>query len=268
MAVDGTTAWVVATDSGHLIRLDLATATETARIDIGPGAAGVIVGDDGQIYVGRYDTGTSGESVIVANASATETHRFKGSPLGGIAAGEAGTIWVLEKAGRVAHLDGSTGRSLGSMAVTVDANEHMEIVAGAGARWLSSDHSAVRRIAGDATVAAEIETGGGIPLTFADGFVWGARADQVWGIDPASNTVKRRVPLDGVDEILAMDVAAETAWIAVRRPGRVGHVIAINLADGSLLWDADASLPAAVELATDRVWVTDYEADTVLGFRR
>ncbi len=163
-----------------------------------------------------------------------------------------------------------TGSVIGSVQIAVDANTHMDLLAGGGVRWASSDATPIRRIAADATVAATIETGGGIPLAFADGLVWGARPDEMWAIDPATNTVTRRVALVDIDEILALDVASDgsEAWIAARRPGRVGTVVRIELPSGRVLAEFPVSLPAAVELTADRAWVTDYDTSAVFSFAR
>jgi hypothetical protein len=268
MAIADGVGWVVATDSGHLISLDMATATETAAIDIGAGGSSVVIGDDGTAYVSRYDTGSTGEGILVVKGRDHAVSGIATMALGGLAAGEAGTVWALEKAGNVLHVDPAARRILDRVAVAVDTNEHMEIVAGAGARWVSSDHTPVRRIAADATVAAVIETGGGIPLDFADGLVWGARADELWAIDPRRNEVTRHVALEDVAEILALDVEGDEAWLAVRRPGRVGAVVRLELPGGRVVAGHAVSLPAAVELAADRAWVTDYDTSEVLGFAR
>jgi hypothetical protein len=268
MAIADGVGWVVATDSGHLISLDMATATETAAIDIGAGGSSVVIGDDGTAYVSRYDTGSTGEGILVVKGRDHAVSGIATMALGGLAAGEAGTVWALEKAGNVLHVDPAARRILDRVAVAVDTNEHMEIVAGAGARWVSSDHTPVRRIAADATVAAVIETGGGIPLDFAAGLVWGARADELWAIDPRRNEVTRHVALEDVAEILALDVEGDEAWLAVRRPGRVGAVVRLELPGGRVVAGHAVSLPAAVELAADRAWVTDYDTSEVLGFAR
>jgi len=268
MAIAGRIGWVVATDSGHLISLDLSSGTEIAAIDIGPGASSVVIGDGDAVEVSRYDTGTTGEGIVVVSGRDHAVRGIATMALGGLAVGEAGTVWALEKAGNVLHVDPATGRILGRVAVDVDVNEHMEIVAGAGARWVSSDHTPVRRIAADATVAAVIETGGGIPLAFNGGLVWGARANELWGIDPKTNTITRHVPLVGIDEILALDVSGTEAWIAARRPGRVGTVVRLELPGGRVVAEYPVSLPAGVELAPDRAWVTNYDASEVLGFAR
>ena len=100
------------------------------------------------------------------------------------------------------------------------------------------------------------------------GLVWGARETEVWAIDPTTNTVVKRVPLDDVSEILGMDVEGDDAWLAIRHPGRIGAVIRVDLATGAQTEDHPASLPAAIEIDGDTVWVTDYETDSLLGFSR
>ena len=95
--------------------------------------------------------------------------------------------------------------------------------------------------------------------------MWGARADQLWGIDPATNAVAQRVPLDGLIEILDLDVAGERAWIAARKPGRVGVVVGIDLATGNVVGETPVSLPAGVVIAGDRVWATNYDGDELIG---
>lgn len=138
---------------------------------------------------------------------------------------------------------------------------------GGGAFWVSSDTTPVRRLEGEGpAVVAEIETGGGIPLAFVDGLVWGARADELWAIDQATDEATRRVPLEGLIEILDLDVSGSAAWIAGRQPGRVGVVVGIDLTSGPILGEVPVALPAGVAIAGERVWVTDYETDALVGF--
>jgi hypothetical protein len=82
--------------------------------------------------------------------------------------------------------------------------------------------------------------------------------------------VTRRIALTNVEEILALDVDVEAgeAWLAVRRPGRVGTVIAVDLATEAVTSETRVSLPAGVRIAPDRVWVTDYEGDDLVGIAR
>ena len=69
-------------------------------------------------------------------------------------------------------------------------------------------------------------------------------------------------------EILAMDVADSVAWIAARRPGYVGTVLAVDLATGDVLVEHPVSLPAGVRIDDERTWVTSYETNELLGFPR
>ncbi len=50
-------------------------------------------------------------------------------------------------------------------------------------------------------VDATIDTGVGVPFVADGGLVWGARADELWAIDPATSVVTRRYPLTDVAEI-------------------------------------------------------------------
>jgi hypothetical protein len=176
---------------------------------------------------------------------------------------------VLQKTGEVALIDRLTGRLAGSITVHVDLDAHMDAVAGAGSVWVSGDRTPVHRISGpEPHVVADVETGGGIPLAFDGGLVWGARPNELWAIDPATNAVVRRIPLEDVDEILALDVDGDEAWIAARRPGRVGTVFELDLDTGKTDAETLVSLPAGVKLTVDRVWVTDYDGNEVIGIVR
>jgi hypothetical protein len=266
----GDRAWVVLTDSGGLAEVDLASRQVIRTIDIGPGGQQVTVADDGLVYVGLYATNASGGSILQVDPSSESVTGIELGPVGGLGI-DGDRLWALEQTGTVSRLDRADGRVTGSIAVHVDQDAHMDLVAADGSAWVSGDRTPVHRIGGtDPTVEADIETGGGIPLAYEGGLVWGARPDEVWAIDPDSNEATRRVALDGVDEILAMalDVDAGEAWLAVRTPGRVGAVIAVDLESGAVLSDTPVSLPAGIRLTPDRAWVTDYDRDELVGIPR
>jgi len=268
--LDGDHAWVVLTDSGGLAEVDLTTHQVIRTIDIGTGGQQVVAGPDGTVYIGRYATGGAGEDIVEVDATSGSVSGIPLGPIGGLGL-DGEQLWALEKTGEVARIDAGTGSVTSSVEVHVDQDAHMDLVAADGSAWVSGDRTPVHRISGsDATIEAAVETGGGIPLAFEGGLVWGARPDEVWAIDPATNAVVRRVALLGVDEILALDVDvdADEAWIAVRKPGRLGAVIAVDLASGSVLSDTPASLPAGIRLTADHAWVTDYERDELIGLPR
>jgi hypothetical protein len=187
-------------------------------------------------------------------------------PLAGFDLTADGRLWALGTEGEIVVVDKAPTRVLARMSIPVHPNEHLDAVAGAGDFWASSDTTAIRRLSGaKPAVTAEIETGGGIPQSFADGLVWGARADEPWGIDPATNAITKQLPLEGLIETLDLDVARDRAWIAARKPGRIGTVVGIDLASGRQVGEADVSLPAGVVVRGDRVWVTSYETDELIG---
>ena len=67
---------------------------------------------------------------------------------------------------------------------------------------------------------------------------------------------------------LDVDAPAGEAWLAIRRPGRVGTVIAVDLATEAVTSETAVALPAGVRIAPDRVWVTDYEGNDLVGIAR
>lgn len=266
--VTGDRAWVVLTDSGDLVEVDLAGRRVVRTIPVGTGGSQVVATDDGEVYVGRFDTGGVGEHLAVVDSATGAVRGIDVGPVGGLAI-EGSSVWAFLKTGAVTLIDRATGDVLGARTVHVDQDAHMDAVAGAGSVWVSGDRTPVHRISGpEPHLVADIETGGGIPLAFEGGLVWGARPEEVWAIDPGTNTVSRRIPLAAVDEILALAIDGEQAWIAARRPGRIGTVIAIDLASGSVIAETPISLPAGVRLTADRAWVTDYETNRLVGIAR
>ena len=260
-------AWVVLPDSGDLSEVDLASGREVRSIRVGPGGSHVAVAPHA-IYVGRYDTSDGGPSLVVVDRESGAVSGIELDPLESVSYGD-GTVWGLEKSGAIRIVDAAAGKVTGSATVHIDADAHAEAVPGSGALWVSGDRTPVHRIDPvSAEVGPDIETGGGIPLSFANGLIWGARADELWAIDPATSTVPRRIPLTDLAEILALDVDGGDAWIAARRPGRVGVVVRLDLATGAVVSTAAVSLPAGVALTSTRAWVTSYDTAELLGFER
>jgi len=265
LAIDHGTAWVTAPDSGDLVAVDLATGANRV-FPVGPGGSHVLVTGPNEVLVARFDTGGVGEHLAIVAPDSGAIRGVATGPLAGFDRTDDGRLWGLGTEGEIVVVDAARTRVLGRTSIPVHPNEHLDAVAAAGDFWASSDTTAIRRLSGATpTVTAEIETGGGIPLAFANGLVWGARADELWGIDPATNTITKHIPLDGLIEILDLDVAGNRAWIAAREPGRVGTVVGIDLTTGRHVGKADVSLPAGVVVDGDRVWVTSYETDELIG---
>jgi hypothetical protein len=268
IALDGDVAWIVAPDSGHLVSVDLEAGRELASYEIGTAGTHLVVGD-GPVFVARFDTGRAGEHLTIVRPDDGEISGIETGPLGGLAPAGDGRLWALEKAGAILLVDPGGRRVVDRLAVGIGQNEHIEVVAGADSAWVGSDNTRVWRVNGpDLEIAAELDVGGGIPLVFRDGLVWGGRADELWAIDPTTNEVSRQVPLTGLIEILALDIADGEAWIAARRPGYVGTVIALDLASGTILSEFDVSLPAGVAITPTEVWVTNAQSNELLGLPR
>ena len=259
-------AWVVATDGGQLVDVDLETGS-SVPMDIGSSANWVKVLDNNRLVLSRYGPAPGRATLEIIDVLDGAVTSIADEPIEGLDADDAG-IWAFAKSGTVIAAD-PDGRIVGQALVQVAENEHMDLVGTGGAAFASSDSTPIRRVDRDPTAVSEtITTDGGVPFVADGGLVWGARPDEVWAIDPATNAVTRRYPLSDVSEILDLDVEGDDVWIAVRHPGRIGAVIRLDLATGEEVADIPVDLPAAVVIEDDRTWVTDYEAGALLGFDR
>ena len=269
IALDGDTAWVTTGEGGTLVEVDLAGRREVRSIDVGFGPTHLALPDADTVAVGRFSNAGNGSYLVVVERATGAIDGAPSGELGGLTGGDDGIIWALEKAGRLLKVDARTRAVVGDVAVDIGQNVHQEVQWGAGSAWAGSDGTPVTRIAGhDLTLEATITVDTGLPFVVRDGLVWGAGPTQVWAIDPATNEVARRAPLEDVIEILALDVHGDDAWLAVRHPGRVGAVLRLDLASGEVRSDVPVSLPAAIRIDGERVWVASYLDNELLGFER
>jgi outer membrane protein assembly factor BamB len=268
LAIDGDRMWVYEIESGDLSLVDLTTERETRSIHFGGLGSHILLGRDGTIYVARFETGGSGDHLLIVDPSSGAIDGVATGPLGAMTIADDGSLLALEKADRLVRVDQAKRAIVGHVSVDID-DEHMEVVAAASAAWVASDHTPVRRISGRRlAVEATIDAGGGIPFVARDGLVWGARPDTLWALDPATNAISRTVPLENLIEILALDIDGDDAWIAARRPGHVGTLIRLDLGSGRVRAEYPVSLPSAVRIAGNRVWVASYLTNELLGFTR
>lgn len=204
-------AWVVATDGGELIDVDLASGS-TARTPIGSSPNWVRVLDDDRLVISRYGPAPGRATLELIDPTGRVVDALAEEPVEGLDV-DAGRIWAFHKGGllRTIVVDGG---SAGQTMVEVAPNEHMDVVGLDDAAYAASDSTPVRQVAGDPlAVDASIETGGGVPFTMEGGLIWGARANEIWAVDPRAGAVTRRVPLTNVAEILDLDVAGDDAWV-------------------------------------------------------
>lgn len=268
IAIDGTTAWVLAGEGGTLMEVDLGASRQVRSIDVGFGATHLALPLPGVAAVARFDSSGSGSYLPVVELETGVLNGVSTGALGGLSDGADGVIWALEKAGRLLQVDVARRAIVGDAAVHIGRDVHTEVQWGAGAAWVGSDGTPVLRIGADMHTDATIEVETGLPFVVHGGLVWGAGPAQLWAIDPDSNEIARRIALEQVFEVLALDIDGNDAWLAIRHPGPVGAVLRLDLASGNVVQEFPVSLPAAVRIAPDRAWVASYLTNELIGFAR
>jgi hypothetical protein len=265
----GDEAWILASDSAELVRVTLADQQEIGSNPAGSLPTVLAVGSEGQALIGDLGA-TNGERLLVIDPASGDVQRFvTDDQVQSISFMPENLLWLLNRNGLVQQYDLPPGRPSYAREVTVDPNEHMEVVAAGSYAWAGSDSGPLTRIqVPHAVTDGTLDAGGGVPLLYRDGIVWGARPDEIWGIDTTTNEVSRHVALANLIEILAMDIADSEAWVAARRPGRVGTILRIDLESGEVMGEWPASLPASIKVGADAVWAVDYETDELIRIPR
>ena len=269
IVLDTGTAWVLAGEGGTLMQIDLAERREVDAVEVGFGATHIARPGPDIAAIGRFDNSSTGAYCLLVDLSTGDLRRVTTGELGGLAAGDAGEVWALEKGDRLVRIDVATASVFDSTELDVGENVHVEVQWGAGSAWVGSDGLPVTRVDGeDLQARTTIEVPTGIPFLFHGGLMWGAGPTELWAIDPSTNTIARHVPLANVSEILALDIDGDDAWLAVRRGGGVGAVLRLDLATGEPVDEFAVSLPAAVRLDDEHAWVASYLTNELIGFER
>jgi outer membrane protein assembly factor BamB len=269
IVADGDTAWVLTGEGGTLIEVDLDARAEVRAIDVGFGATHVALPLAGVAAVGRFDNSSTGAYCLLVDLETGDIRPVQTGELGALTAGETGVVWALEKADRLVKFDATTGEVLGSTRVEVGENVHVEVRWAGGAAWVGSDGLPLVRVDGDdLDEHRTIEVDEGIPFLFEGGLVWGAGPSQLWALDPATGEIMRRIALENLIEVLALDIDGDDAWIAARHPGHVGTVLHLDLASEAVVEEIPIDLPAAVAIAPERVWVASYSTKELVGIER
>lgn len=259
--------WVTHYDAGLLSEVDPATETELATVPVGPRGASV-TGDGRDLWIARYDVRP--EEARLTRVDVVRRRVVQETTPAGLCcevAVAAGRVWALDRRGLLLGIDPDDGRTTSRTAVVVDPAVHGGLVGDARALWVGSDTTALTRVdPTNAAVVATLDVGGGIPMTLAEGLVWGAGPHHVWAVDPASNTVSVRVPLEDTIEVLNLAVTGPALFVGARRPGYRGVVLRIDRATRRLVGETDVSLPARLLFARGRVWVVDWDTNRLLAF--
>ena len=173
----------------------------------------------------------------------------------------------MDPRGALLAIDPDGGRVVSTTTVAIDPAVHIGLVGDDRALWVSSDTTALLRVdPATARVIASLDVGGGIPMALAHDLVWGASPHHVWAVDPISNEVRVRLPLDNTIETLNLAVTENALWLGARRPGYVGVVLRFDLTTGRATGEAAVSLPARLLFAFGSVWVVDWDSNTLLRF--
>jgi DNA-binding beta-propeller fold protein YncE len=269
LAAAGGWLWVSHFESGVLSQVDPRTDAEVGVVEVGPyGASVAAIGP--QLWVSHYTTIARPEDarlVRVDPLSAAVVARAQPPHLCCELAATAGRVWAVDPRGALLALDEPTGAVVGTIPVTIAPDVHVGLVGDDRALWLSSDVTRLLRIdPSGPRVTESIDVGGGIPMALAHGLVWGAGPHHVWAVDPVSNEVRLRLPLEDTIEVLHLAVAETALWLGVRRPGYVGAVLRVDLASGRVTGEAAVGLPARLLYADGRVYVVDWETNALVRF--
>lgn len=269
LGLDADTAWVLTGEGGTLLEVDLAVRAEVRSIDVGFGATHLALPVPGVAAVGRFDSSSTGAFCLLVDLETGDVRPVQTGELGSLAGGDEGVVWALEKADRLVKIDAATGAVLGSTTAEVGENVHVEVRWAGDAAWVGSDGQPLVRVdGGNLDDHRTIEVEEGIPFLFEGGLLWGAGPSLLWALDPATGEITRRIALENLIEVLALDIEGDEAWIAARHPGHVGTVLRLDLATGNVVDEIPIDLPAAVAIAPDRVWVASYSTNELIGIQR
>jgi sugar lactone lactonase YvrE len=257
LTADAASVWAVSYDAGTVVRIDPSTNAVTASVKVPLAASALIEGDD--LWVAAYGMGASDSAIHrIDRASGEKTARINAGEVCCDLSFGGGLLWVVDPNGSVKGIRPSDNTVVTTLAVPIDRNAHSNAVFAGGAIWVSSDTSALHRIDPNTTAITDFDVGGGVPFLARDGVVWGASPAALWAVDEVTGQVVRHVDLKRSIEVLSLGVGSKTVWVGIRRPGRVGAVVHVELDSGNVLEEFDdVDIPARIVLAFDSVWVTE-----------
>jgi hypothetical protein len=267
LAEAGGWLWVTHFEASVLSQVDPRSGREIGVVEVGPNA-GSVTAVGPQLWIAQYTNRPEDARLTWLDPPyAAVTGRAQPSHLCCEVAGADGGVFAVDPRGTLLQFDPSLGRVVGSTPVAIDPAVHIGLMGDERALWLSSDTTALLKIdPADGRVVASLDAGGGIPMAIAQGLVWGAGPHHVWAVDPASDEVRLRLPLENTIEVLTLAVTPDALWVGARRPGSVGVILRFDLASRRLTGEAAAGLPARLLYAFDSVWVADWDTNTLLRF--
>jgi hypothetical protein len=267
LAEAGGWLWVTHFEASVLSQVDPRSDTEVATVAVGANAGSVnAVG--AQLWIGHYTTRPEDSRLTAVDPrAAVVVGRLQPPHLCCELAGSTGRVWAVDPRGTLMAIDPAGGRVAATTPVAIDPAVHIGLAGDERALWVSSDTTPLLKVDPvSARVVASIDVGGGIPMAIAQELVWGAGPRHVWAVDPTSNEVRVRLPLENTIETLSLAVAGDALWVGARRPGYVGVVLRYDLPSRRQTGEAAVGLPARLLAAFGQVWVADWETNRLLRF--
>ncbi len=257
LAIHGDAVWAVAYDAGAVVKIDPASGRVVATVTPGPGVASVLSAGD-SVWVAAYGGPGSSRLYRIDPGSARVVASIDtGEVCCDLSAGGA-SIWAVDPNGAVLRVDPARNVVAQRFPVGLERNVHVNAVYAGDSVWVSSDPSPLTRIRISNGSSAQIATGGGVPFVARDGLVWGAAATQLWAVDQMTGAVVRTVALADSIEVLSLNLDADSIWVGIRRPGRVGALLRLDSRTGQVRGELrDIQIPARIEIGFGSVWVTD-----------
>lgn len=210
------TAQVVGPVATQVVRLDPATRTQRATIDLPPARGTVSNVADSRIAVSRgaaWATTAAGAIVRIDPQTARITASTRDLLARAVAAGPAG-VWALRSDGAVLAIDERTARVRRRVQLPTDAATALAV--GEGAAWVtSSADGTLWSIGRDGRVGSVAVGSGAGAIAAGARRTWVANpiAGTLTAVDPLAMRVVRTVRVGGIPRALAID--GDTVWAAV-----------------------------------------------------
>ncbi|HEY7282380.1 MAG TPA: hypothetical protein VID47_12390 [Actinomycetota bacterium] len=266
LAVMGGSLWVSHFDGTAVSEVDMASNREVRTVEVGrhPGS---IAAMGGRLFVTHYAVPKPERRIGVLDpADGTLDDTTPTGPLccDLVAAGDA--LWTVAAGGDLLRVDRDLHVERAAR-TSADSHFHIGVVSSGDAVWVASEHSDVERFdARTGTRTTFVDAGGGIPVAEHGGMLWGARPDAIWGLDSRTGERRAVFPLADVSEILAGAIAGTDLWLSVRDLAGTGEVLRIDTATGTVTGAAGVGLPTSMVVAGGSLWVTDWDAHSVVRF--
>jgi streptogramin lyase len=260
LAVRDGAVWAVSYDTSMLAKIDPATNTVVATVNVPGGASAASLpsglwvaayGNPGHLYRIDPDLAKIALTMDVGDLCCDLTEG-------------AGLVWALDRSGAAIGVDPESGAVSRTLPVELDLNAHNNVVFAGGYLWVSSDTTALFRLDPSTGRTTSFDVGGGVPFLVVGGLLWGASPTELWAVDPATGEVVERVEIVDSIEVMALAIEGRTAWVGMRHPGQVGAVLELDLRDGTVRSELPVDIPARIELALGSRWISDSGSSMVL----